>query len=62
MRSRDASLLAELAPLATLQEVLRWGFASSPPREVVTVVVQDEYSHDVVLTGPDGLYLSFDTT
>ena len=58
---RDA-LLRELAPLATLEAVLRWGFASSPPREVLSVVVQDELTHDVVLGGPDGTYLSFDTT
>ena len=62
MNSRRAAVLAELAPLATLEEVLRWAFASSPPRDIVSVVVQDEYSHDVVLTGPDGLYLCFDTT
>jgi hypothetical protein len=57
-----AALAAELAPLATLQDVVRWGFAHSPPREIVNVVVQDEFWHDVVVTGPEGLYLSFDTT
>ena len=57
-----AALSLEVAPLATLQDVLRWAFACSPPRELVDVVIQDEFSHDVVLTGPDDLYLSFDTT
>jgi hypothetical protein len=59
---RVAALLLEVAPLTTLQDVLRWAFACSPPRELVDVVIQDEFSHDVVMTGPDGLYLCFDTT
>lgn len=56
------ALARELAPLATLEEVLRWGFASSPPREVVEIVVQDEFCHDVVMSGASGSYLVFDTT
>ena len=57
-----ARLLEELAPLGTLAEVVRWSFAQAPPREIVEVVAQDEYTHDVVMTGPDDLYLCFDTT
>jgi hypothetical protein len=57
-----ARLRAELGAPATLAEVLRWGFAARPPREVAAVVVQDEYTHDVVLPWQDGLYLVFDTT
>jgi hypothetical protein len=56
------ALVKELAPLKILEEVLRWGFASSPPREIADVVVQDEYTHDVVMTDPRGVYLCFDTT
>ena len=57
-----ARLLEELAPLTTLADVVRWSFASAPPREIVEVVVQDEYTHDVVVNGPDDLFLVFDTT
>ena len=47
--------LAHLATrLDTLEDVLRWG------GDVVEVVVQDEYNHDVVLRGPP--FLVFDTT
>jgi hypothetical protein len=46
--------------LATLEEVLRFGFAQHPPWEIVDVVVQDEFTHDVVVAGPG--YLVFDTT
>jgi hypothetical protein len=52
----------EIARLPTLAEVLRWARSGSPPREVAAVVVQDEYTHDVVLSWRDGLYLVFDTT
>ena len=31
-------------------------------RDVADVIVQDEFTHDVVMTGPDALYLCFDTT
>ena len=57
-----AELVKELAPLGTLQDVVRWGFSRSPPCDVASVVVQDEYCHDVVMPWRDGLYLVFDTT
>jgi len=57
-----AGLLEKLAPLRTLAEVVRWSLGCSPPCEIVEVVVQDEYTHDVVMTGPDDLYLCFDVT
>lgn len=59
--TREA-LAAALAPLSLLQDVVRWGFALSPPRDVVAVVVQDEFTHDVVLAWEGGRYLVFDTT
>jgi hypothetical protein len=46
--------------LATLEDVLRFGFAQRPAWDVVDVVVQDELTHDVVVRGP--AYLVFDTT
>lgn len=61
-----ASLRLELAQLRTLQDVLQWGFRQAPQWEVVEVVVQDEYCHDVVMCGPlvgeRRRYLCFDTT
>ena len=59
---RRAALERELAPLTLLQDVVRWGFAHTPPRDVAEVVVQDEYTHDVVVPWEDGRYLVFDTT
>ena len=48
--------------LRSLGEVMVWAFAQRPPFELVDVVVQDEYTPDVVLAGADGRHLVFDTT
>ena len=52
-----AALAREVAAFATLAEVLVW-----TKYKVADVVVQDEYSHDVVVPGPGAVYLAFDTT
>lgn len=57
-----AVLEREVQPLSSLQDVLRWAFAQTPPCDVAAVVVQDEYCHDVVVPWRDGLVLVFDTT
>lgn len=49
-------------PQRTLEEVVRWGLAQKPPVLIQDVVVQDEYTHDVVIPYRDGLYLVYDTT
>lgn len=49
-------------PQRTLEEVVRWGLAQKPPLLIQDVVVQDEYTHDVVIPYRDGLYLVYDTT
>jgi hypothetical protein len=55
-------LSSELSPLTTLEQVVRWGFGNVPPRPVLDVVVQDEYTHDVVMLWRAPLHLVFDTT
>ncbi|WP_141619699.1 hypothetical protein [Myxococcus sp. AB036A] len=57
-----SALEKELASLTLLQDVVLWGFASSPPRDVTEVIVQDEFTHDVVMPWMEGSYLVFDTT
>ncbi|HTR49475.1 MAG TPA: hypothetical protein VMJ10_02135 [Kofleriaceae bacterium] len=61
------SALAQLAPAArcaTLEDVLAWVHAQRPPGELVDVVVQDEFTHDVIVRAPGVIaaYLVFDTT
>jgi hypothetical protein len=48
----------------TLEDVLMWVHAQGAPCEIVDVIVQDEYTHDVVVSGPrtGPAYLCFDTT
>lgn len=46
-----------MAPtLQTLEDVLHAGY------DVVEVVVQDEYTHDVIARAPGGGWVVFDTT
>jgi hypothetical protein len=61
--SPDVVARAALAMrLTTLEELLRFGFAQRPPWELVDVIVQDEYTHDVIIRGPEPAFLVFDTT
>lgn len=53
--------LVEAQRLRTLEDILAWGQAHRPAYDVVDVVVQDEYTHDVVVRA-GGEYLVFDTT
>ena len=60
----DAGVRARLlaaARLATLEDLLRFGFAQRPAWELVDVVVQDEFTHDVIVRAPR-VFLVFDTT
>jgi hypothetical protein len=49
------------APLHSLEAVVHFGLAQTPGRFIHDVVVQDEYTHDVVLE-VEGAVLVFDTT
>ncbi len=46
--------------LRTLEDLLPWCHAHGA--ELVEIVVQDEFTHDVVVRERGGGYLSFDTT
>ncbi|HMR04964.1 MAG TPA: hypothetical protein PKA88_04290 [Polyangiaceae bacterium] len=58
----QARLNALFAGQRTLEDVVRWGLAHAPPILIDDVVVQDEYTHDVVVTHPSGVVLVYDTT
>ncbi len=55
-------ILQEAQAFPSLQEALSWAFAKQPPLEVVNVVAQDEYTHDVVFRITEDGFLVFDTT
>jgi len=61
--SPDAVVRAAVATrLDTLEDLLRCGLAQRPPWELAEVVVQDEFTHDVIVRGPAAAFLVFDTT
>lgn len=45
-----------------LDDVFAWGRAQAPPILPADVVVQDEFSHDVIVPWAARLYLVYDTT
>lgn len=55
-------LAASVAGHATLADVIVWGVAQIPECIVAEVVVQDEFTHDVILPYRDGMHLVYDTT
>ncbi|MBK6520780.1 MAG: hypothetical protein IPM79_39685 [Polyangiaceae bacterium] len=57
-----SQLRAFVARQHTLHDVVVAGLASRPERGLQSVVVQDEYTHDVVVRWDDGVYLVYDTT
>ncbi|HTM21611.1 MAG TPA: hypothetical protein VL172_13915 [Kofleriaceae bacterium] len=46
----------------TIGDVLAWGLAQQPALVIADVVVQDEYTHDVILPWRDGWHLVYDST
>jgi hypothetical protein len=45
-----------------LDRVILWGLSTTPQRLVTDVIVQDEYTHDVIVPWGDGLFLVYDST
>jgi hypothetical protein len=57
------SLAQELAPLGLLGDVVAWAARRATPAAIEDVIVQDEFSHDVVVALSGGArWLVFDTT
>jgi len=46
----------------TLEDVLAWARAQRPEAEIVDVIVQDEFTHDVIVRAAPPAFLCFDTT
>jgi len=61
-----AQIAADLSGQENLQDVMLWALSASPgtfiPAVVAEVIVQDEFTHDVVVPWRDGLVLVYDTT
>ncbi len=59
--TRD-ELAAVVGRHQTLEQVVRWTIALPPPGALVEVIVQDEFTHDVVVAWRASLHLVYDTT
>ena len=61
-----AQIAAELSGQENLKDVMSWAMSSRPgifiPTVVADVIVQDEFTHDVIVPWRDGLVLVYDTT
>jgi hypothetical protein len=55
-------LRAELDELRTLEDVLGWVKERGLRGTAMSVVTQDEYSHDVVVDTSDGSFVAFGVT
>ena len=60
MHADDA--VAEVAGLKTLEQVFRWAVRRDPRLLPADVVIQDEFTHDVIFRAPDNSALVFDAT
>ena len=57
-----ARLAPRFAGLHCLSDVVAWLAASGGERRIVDVVIQDEYTHDIVVRYSGDVYLVYDVT
>lgn len=55
-------LAAALASQRSVKHAVDWLASHRPPIAPEDLVTQDEYSHDLIVAYPGGLYLSYDST
>jgi hypothetical protein len=55
-------LLDEAGKFENLDQAFRWAVKHTPRLLPEDVVIQDEYTHDVLFRAADDAYLVFDTT
>lgn len=54
---------AVVAGHTTMERIVRWGYAQDPAVDILDVVVQDEFTHDVIVPTPAfGVVLVYDST
>jgi hypothetical protein len=61
MMQADAAV-TEVTELRTLEQVFRWATRRVDRLIPSDVVIQDEYTHDMIFLASDGSALVFDTT
>jgi len=57
---------SEISTQQNLQDAMRWALSQPKgtflPQVVAEVIIQDEFTHDVIIPRTDGLVLVYDTT
>jgi hypothetical protein len=62
MASRAQRLADSSRRVTTLDELIRWGLLQSPELMITSVVVQDEYTHDVIVSDKSAsVFLVYDS-
>jgi hypothetical protein len=56
-----ADILDEVEHFRTLEGVMRWALTRKPPVEILGIITQDEFTHDVILKAAEEVFLVFDT-
>jgi hypothetical protein len=56
-----SEVLSEVKPFRTLEGVFEWAFARKPQAQLVEVVTQDEFTHDIIISLDEETFLVFDT-
>lgn len=56
------TLRAEVGPIRSMVEALKWTLSRTPPGAFVDAVAQDEYTHDIIVRVGDSTFVVFDTT
>jgi hypothetical protein len=62
---RIAEITASIPHQENLKDLMAWAFSNPhdfSPTVVTEVIVQDEFTHDVVVAWRDGVFLVYDTT
>lgn len=60
--SKAANALATVSQFHTLDAALKWALRQTPRFTPEDAVIQDEFTHDILVRAPDGSYLVFDAT
>jgi len=64
-KKRITDLETEIPEQENLKDVMKWALSNPGefvPQVVADVIVQDEFTHDVLIPWPEGLVLVYDTT
>ena len=55
------NIAREASSFRTLEQVLSWTLTRRPPAELLGVIAQDEFTHDVIVRVSNEVFLVFDT-